>query len=366
VSGVRRYTALIAAVAIAVAPGAAQAQQGAPALGAAPPGAAYEGRAFSFTRIADGVYHAVGTGALAVGSHAAVIVNEQDVVIVDSHVSPAAAWALVRELKEITPLPVRTVVNTHFHYDHVQGNQVFGPDVTIIGHEFTRTQVLAGATRRGAAYDGLLRVFPVRRDSLRRALAAARSDSARAVLRGRLAYFEQYQLANDAVTLTVPNVTLTQTLTLYRGAREIRLLFFGRGHTGGDVVVYLPAERVLVTGDLVGSGLPYLGDGYMDEWAATLDQLNTLPWEVILAGHGPPVRDRATPGKLASLLRDFQRQATMMLDQGLSIDAIEPRLDFTAHVAAYPALADRRSDDLRERFYLGLFRIRALRSEGRN
>ena len=73
------------------------------------------------------------------------------------------------------------------------------------------------------------------------------------------------------------------------------------------------------------------------------------------------MRDRERPLHLAALLRDFHRQATALLDQGLSVDAAEPRIDVSAHVGHYPALANRTSDDMRERFTLGLFRIRELR-----
>jgi len=257
---------------------------------------------------------------------------------------------------------VRYVVNTHFHYDHAHGNQIYGPGVEIIGHEFTRTALLAGTSKSSPSYKGLERVLTQRDDSLRRLVARASSDSARKAARTGLRQVQRYQRAIDAVTPVPPNVTLSQQMTLVRGGREIRMLFLGRGHTGGDVVVYLPKERVLITGDLVGSGLPYLGDGYIDEWATTLERLPSLAWDVMLPGHGAPVRDRTRPLQLAALLRDFHRQATALLDQGLSVDDAEPRIDVSAHVANYPALANRTSDDMRERFALGLYRIRELRS----
>jgi len=331
------------------------------ALPPTPPGAEYEGKAYSFTKIADGVYHAVGTGNLAVGANATAIINADDVMLVDSHVSPAAAWALLKELREITTKPVRYVVNTHFHYDHAHGNQVYGPGVEIIGHEFTRAALLAGTSKASASYKGLERVLAQRDDSLRRLVASARTDSARTAAQRSLRQVQRYQRAVDAVMPVPPTVTLSQQMTLVRGGREIRIVFLGRGHTGGDVVVHLPKERVLITGDLVGSGLPYLGDGYIDEWATTLERLPSLEWEVMLPGHGAPVRDRERPLHLAALLRDFHRQATALLDQGLSVDAAEPRIDVSAHVGHYPALANRTSDDMRERFTLGLFRIRELR-----
>lgn len=326
-----------------------------------PPGAEYDGEAFAFTRIADGVYHAVGTGALAVGANATIIVNADDVLLVDSHISPAAAWALLKELRRITSKPVRYVVNTHFHYDHAHGNQVYGPGVEIIGHEFTRAALLAGASRSSASYAGLLRVLQQRDDSLRRVMRTAAPDSARRAAEGAFRQVQRYRQAIDAVTPVAPTLTLSQQMTLIRGGREIRIIFLGRGHTGGDVVVHLPRERVLVTGDLVGSGLPYLGDGYIDEWATTLERLTGLEWDVLLPGHGAPVRDRARPLQLSALLRDFHQQATRLLDQGLSVDEAEARIDLSAHVGDYPALANRSSPDMRERLLLGLYRIRELR-----
>src|SRR5688500_2590238 len=78
------------------------------------PGASFEGKAYTFHKIRDDLYHVVGTGNLAVGANAAVVINEADVLLVDSHVSPAAAQVLLDELKAITSKPVRYVVNTHF------------------------------------------------------------------------------------------------------------------------------------------------------------------------------------------------------------------------------------------------------------
>ena len=87
-----------------------------------PAGIAHDGNAFRFNKVADGVYHAVGTGTLSVVGNSSVIVNDDDVIVVDDHVSPAAAWVLLDEIKAITNKPVRTVINTHFHYDHAHGN----------------------------------------------------------------------------------------------------------------------------------------------------------------------------------------------------------------------------------------------------
>src|SRR5947199_10701651 len=97
-----------------------------------------QGKTYKFEKIAEGVYYATG----GFGSNNVVIVNDQDVLLVDDGTTPATARALVEDIKLLTDKPVRTVVNTHFHYDHTFGNQVFGPEVEIIGHEYLRNAML--------------------------------------------------------------------------------------------------------------------------------------------------------------------------------------------------------------------------------
>ncbi len=277
-----------------------------------PPGSRYTGRAFTFNKIRDDVYHAVGTGALTVGCNTAVIVNSDEVMVVDSHISPAAAWALVEEIKTLTPKRVRYVVNTHFHFDHAHGNQVFPPDVEIIGHEFTREMLAAGKSKSGPSYDTYIGGIPARIDTLKKQIAAAPDGAEREALTTQLAVLENYRIATDAVTPVPPTVTMNQTMTLYRGGREIRLMFLGRGHTAGDVVVFLPRERLVITGDLLTAGVSYLGDGYLPEWPDALERLKALDFDTVLPGHGQAFAGKARVEylrRLPSRLLDAGRDA---------------------------------------------------------
>lgn len=330
----------------------------------APPGAEHTGAAFTFVPIVDGVYHAVGTGTLAVGSNAGIIVTDDGVVVVDALVSPAAAYVLVQELRALTHKPVRTVITTHFHYDHAHGMQAFGPGVELVAHEFTRAQLLAGASQRGAAYEGLVRVLGERRDSLQRLLGQARDSAARAPLREALERVRRYRVAAiDDVRPTPPTVTFRDELRLYRGGREIRVLHWGPAHTGGDAVVFLPKERVVFTGDLVSESLPYLGDGQLSAWGEVLDRIRALGATVVLPGHGAAIRDVTVLEHEAALLRDLDRQARALLAAGVPVEQVEPRLDLSAHVAHYPAvLGDRRNPALTERLAIGVARIAQLRA----
>jgi glyoxylase-like metal-dependent hydrolase (beta-lactamase superfamily II) len=305
-----------------------------------PPGAEFSGAAFRFNRIQDGIYHAVGTGAISVGCNASIIVNDEDVLIVDSHSTPAAAWALAEQVKTITDKPIRYVINTHFHWDHAHGNQIYGPGVEIIGHEFTRRMLASGESMRGRSYDMFIGAIPSQIAQLRKQIDGMADPDARRKLGEQLTVQEQYQMATASVKPQPPTVTLADSLTLHRGGREIRLLFLGRGHTGGDVVVFLPKERVVVTGDLLGAGPSYLGDAYLTDWVATLDRLRALEFDTVLPGHGDAFQGKARIDHFQAYLKDFWQQARKLHDEGLSAEEAARRIDLRSHATNYPTIRD--------------------------
>ncbi len=319
-------------IAIVVQTGAAQRPR--------PPGAEFSGAAFRFTEVKAGIYHAVGTGALSVGCNASIIVNDEDVLIVDSHSTPAAAWALAEQVKTLTDKPIRYVINTHFHWDHAHGNQIYGPGVEIIGHEFTRRMLASGESMRGRSYDMFIGAIPSQIAELRKQVEAMADADAKRKLGDQLRVQEQYQLATASVKPQPPTVTLTDSLTLHRGGREIRLLFLGRGHTGGDVVVYLPKERVVASGDLLGAGPSYLGDAYVTEWVETLDRLRALEFDWVLPGHGDAFQGKAKIDHFQAYLKDFWQQARRLHDEGLSAEEAARRIDLRSHSANYPTIRE--------------------------
>lgn len=303
-----------------------------------PPGAEFKGEAFRFNKVQDGIYHAVGTGALSVGCNASIFVNDEDVLIVDSHSTPAAAWALAEQIKSITDKPIRYVVNTHFHWDHAHGNQVYGPGVEIIGHEFTRRMLAAGESMRGRSWDMFIGGVPAQIADLDRQIKAAPEGAQKDKVRDQLFVLQQYREALASIKPQPPTVTLNDSLTLHRGGREIRLLFLGRGHTGGDVVVYLPKERVVATGDLLGAGPGYLGDAYVPEWGATLDRLRALEFDWVLPGHGEAFQGKERIGFFQAYLSDFWQQARTLHDAGVGAEEAAKRIDLRKHAANYPTV----------------------------
>lgn len=274
------------------------------------PGSDFDGPAFEFEQVVEGVYQARGTGNVAVGSNAAVIINRDDVLLVDSHISPAAASALLSELAAITDKPVRYVVNTHFHFDHAHGNQIYPAEVEVIGHEFTREMLVNGESV-GRTYQGF-----------------------QEAMAGQPGYVE----GQEGLVPTPPTTTLSERMTLHRGGREIRLLFFGRGHTGGDVVVHLPQERVLISGDLLLPGLPFMGDGFPEDWVDTLEELKALPVDIVVPGHGSPFSDLGRIDALQSYLRDLWARTLAARSAGLTANEAAERIDMSDHSSDYPSI----------------------------
>lgn len=296
-----------------------------------------EGDAFTFTEVRDGVWHAVGGAGTAAGSNGAVVINESDVLVVDSHMTPSTARAMLADLAKITDKPVRYLVNTHFHFDHTHGNEVFGPDVEIVAHEFTQRKVASGDTKRGRGYDGFIGSTPQNVERMKAGLDAL-SDEDRAAMEKRMAFAMKVYEESEAVEPRAPTLALREAVTLYRGGREIQLLHVGRGHTGGDVIVYLPAEKALISGDLLTAGLPYMGDAFVPEWVGTLDEVAALDIEVILPGHGPAYTEVERVEHLQLYLIDLWQQSVKLFASGVTEEKAAAIINLTAHAKNFPEI----------------------------
>jgi len=303
-----------------------------------PAGTEHAGKAFRFNKVAEGVYHAVGTGNLAVVGNSSFIVNDDDVIVVDDHVSPAAAWVLLEEIREVTKKPVTTVINTHFHFDHAHGNQIFERNVNIIGHEFTR-QMLLTNTKEMPLYKNYVTGLPAQLETLKKRLAGEKDPAKQAMLRTQIIATQSNIAAQADLRLTPPNVTLTDRMTLHRGSREIQIRYLGRGHTAGDVVVFLPREKVVMTGDFLTAGLSNMSDSFPDEWVKSLDELKKLDFDTVLPGHGEAFTDKAKIGYFQDYMRDVWSEVSRLKQQGVSAEDAAKRADMTKHKDHLPITA---------------------------
>ncbi len=238
------------------------------------------------TKLADGVFVNIVSPDSNAVSNSGVIVLSHGVLVFDTHFTPEAGQALVTKIQSVTPKPVRYLVNSHFHSDHTHGNQAFPKaqyiissydarrdilqkDVPALGRAINAVQAQIDRMRKDAASQQ----NPSTRDALLRE-AAARGGALERLLRLRI---------------IPPSLTFEDTLTLRDGPREVRLLFLGVGHTDGDIVLFLPAEKVAFVGDLFfDAAFPSTQDANLLAWIKTLHEVLKLDAEKFVPGHGNP------------------------------------------------------------------------------
>jgi glyoxylase-like metal-dependent hydrolase (beta-lactamase superfamily II) len=279
---------------------------------------------FDIKKVAEGIYGAIAKPTAMLNCNAAVIVNRDHVLVVDTHSKPSAAKALIRQIKdEITQMPVRYVVDSHLHGDHAMGNEaypeVFGANVEVISSVKTREWLdKLGVSRLKESLDGL----PKQIAELQLKLNEAKDESKRAELRAFIEGLTEYQKEMTPPRITLPTMTFDRRLVIHRGGREIHLLFLGRAHTAGDVVAYIPSERVVATGDLMHGLLPYMGDGFPDEWPATLRALEALEFDHVIPGHGSIQQGKSVLAQFRGYVEEITEKVARGVERGQPLDEL--------------------------------------------
>lgn len=291
---------------------------------------------YEIVTLAEGVHGFVWSdpSAQLVEGNSLFIVNEADVVVVDTGLLPASTRRMIEELRKITPKPVTHVINTHWHDDHVNGNGLYReafPGVKVIAHSHTRT-------------DHQAQVIAARKDNLDRAEAGLSryttwlekgvDDSGKPIDEARrkrivdfLATAREEIPQLRAVKDSPADVTFDTKLVLQRGSRTIEILHLGLGNTRGDAVVLLPKERIAVTGDLLVYPVPFMFGSYYDQWLATLEKLAALPADTLFLMHGAPQKDREYLKKVQALLRDIDARARVAAATSLPVEEAVKQVD---------------------------------------
>ncbi len=223
----------------------------------------------SFTEIGKGLWAFTAEG----DPNSGVIIGDDSVMIVEAQATPRLANKVIEKVREVTDKPITHVVMTHYHAVRVLGASAFGAE-----------QVIMSAKARGMVvergqedWDSEFQRFP------------------------RL--FEGHE---SIPGLTWPTTTFTDRMTVYLGNRRVDLMHLGRGHTAGDIVVHVPDENVMFTGDLVEyHSACYCGDGHFADWPQTLERIRGFDLAAIAPGRGDALIGSEMVNKAIDLTRDF-------------------------------------------------------------
>lgn len=226
-----------------------------------------------------------------------VIVNQDDVLVFDTNTRPSSARLILAEIRKITDKPVRYVVNSHWHPDHWSGNDVYAeafPGVEIIATRQTAQFMHNVANAWPARYAAELKNRQTALDEEVRTGKQADGSVLTAEQRRQdeQDLFDYKTFVDESVHLhrTYPTLMYADNLTIVHGGREFRFKSF-TGDAEGTTVLYLPAEKVLITGDAISYPIPYVSPPPSRQ-AQSLRALAQLDVDVIIPGHGPAFHDK--------------------------------------------------------------------------
>jgi cyclase len=286
------------------------------------PGSAQTGVAVQKVQIAAGIYQFItaGDGYVPRGN-SIVIVNEDDVLVFDTFSRPSTARTVLAEIRKITDKPVRFVVNSHWHPDHWSGNEVYAqefPHVAIIATEETRQYMLNAASAWPSLFGRILHREQV---ALEKEVSTGKEDDGTPLTAEQRNKDEEYlrlkrEFTAEAMTVkrTYPTLTYNEKLTLRHGGREFRFMSVV-GDARGSTVLYLPTERIVVTGDVLCYPFPYVTPP-LSQHAKSLRTLAQLDVDIIIPGHGPAFHDKDFLNLEAELFETVVNQVSLALQKG--------------------------------------------------
>ncbi len=211
------------------------------------------------TRITDNVYSYVGakdgSPSNSFGANAGIVIGKDGIVVIDTLVSSKEAKRFIKDIRSVSDKPIKYVVNTHYHLDHTFGNSEFVKTwATIISSMNCRNNL----KNRGE---------------------------------GALTNAKDYGLTEEdmqGTEISIPSLTFEKAMEIDMGNQEIELIYAGPSHTDGSIMVYLPEEKLLFTGDILFTDYhPFMADGDIEGWVKVLDYIISLDVETIIPGHGP-------------------------------------------------------------------------------
>lgn len=224
-----------------------------------------EEKKVSFTKLSDNAYAYTAEG----DPNTGIIIGDDAVMVIDTQATPVMAQDVIRHIRSVTDKPIKYVVLSHYHAVRVLGASGYQPEHIIASRD---------------TYD----------------LIVERGEQDKASEIGR---FPRLFQAVESVPpgLTWPTMTFSGAMSVWLGSLEVQLLQVGRGHTKGDTIAWLPAQKILFSGDLVEfDATPYAGDAYFQDWPHTLDRLAAMAPQALVPGRGAAL---TTPDAVAQGLQ---------------------------------------------------------------
>jgi len=294
---------------------------------------------FEFEEIAENVWVGVRPDSprFPVMGNTMFVISDAGVVVFDGGGVSGMADQIIDKVRSLTTKPVTHVVISHWHGDHNFGVHRFAEefaDVQFVAHRFTADMM---NSPRIAYIDRSSTLIERNRELFETAVATGQDLDGEAVSESDRKFYahvmENADVINAAyqpIRVTPPNVIMDDELTIKSGERIIELRHLGHANTAGDIVMWLPDERIVATGDIVVLPAPYAFNVPPRAWAETLRNVNGLDYRILVPGHGPIQTDTSYVDLIIEVADSVADQRDAMLADGMSTDDIGAALDFSA------------------------------------
>lgn len=288
---------------------------------------------FDLQTLAGGVHAAIpkdGGGAIC---NAGIIDLGGLVVVFDTFLTPSAAQDLKSAVLELTGRPADIVINSHYHNDHIWGNQVFVPEAVILSTTVTRQLM---GTEGQAEYEYYAANAAKKEEWAREKLASAADATQREEASLWVGYYQWLAADMPTLKLPKPQITLDGDGEIHGTSRMVRLLQFEDGHTGSDLALYLPEERILFASDLLFVKMhPYLGECQPDMLLSALNALQQLGAEIFVPGHGP-VGTETDLLAMTAYTQNCLDAALRLVEAGKGWENLEEKLEIPERYRSWP------------------------------
>lgn len=265
-----------------------------------------------------------------------IVIGKKGVFLFDPAGTPLVGERVAAKVAELTELPVTHMAISHWHGDHSQGAHKIlekYPDAEIIAHEFTARAIASPLNAFTPPDEEAQKAV---RQRIKTALETGKRSNGDPVTPGMRAYYEHALKYFDLVDAEVrglkpatPTRTFTDALSIDLGGRKVELRHMGPGNTNGDIIAYLPKEKILATGDIVVRPTPYGFYSHPASWVKVLEQLKTLPADHIVPGHGEIMTDTAYFDLLIDALTFVADNVDRLAAEGKTLDEVRAALDWS-------------------------------------
>ena len=281
---------------------------------------------FEVKPVTDDVYAAIAKPTFRTNCNAAIFILNHEVVVVDAESKPSAAREVIAQIKRLTDKPVKYLVITHLHGDHFQGADAYvtaWPTVQIISSESTRE----GIERRGVTrMQRELVTVPQAIDKLNADLAKASDDAGKGTIQKQISEARAYLAELKQMNVALPNVTFDRHLTIHSDNDTLEVLFVGKGHSDGDVFVYDPKRKVIVTGDALTGWVPTMGDASIYDWMQQLKTIEDLDFKYVIGGHGDVLSGKDRFDLWRKYFADLLAETAASATSGASLEDVKSRV----------------------------------------